>query len=227
MKYIFYDLETTGLDVYTARIVEICAYEPVTKNLFYMRVKPDIPIPLESSNIHQIFDKDVEDCPSIEEVLVKFINFCGKDNICLVAHNNDGYDKLVLKSRAKFQNINLPKWKYMDTLHIVRELYPHLPRHTLTYLKEHFGIEQGRAHCARDDVLSMYALYEKIKEDRTDKELYKMSKEHMMTTMPFGKHKGQLLSDIPDSYVKWMDKKILKHFSNRRLRKSLEKLGRI
>ena len=31
-----------------------------------------------------------------------------------------------------------------------------------------------------------------------------MSNEFIYTRMPFGKHRGKLISEVPDDYIKWM-----------------------
>ena len=71
---IFFDLETTGLDVSTDRIVELC-YIKVEPNgneeTCSMRINPERHIPEESSNIHGITDEDVKDCPTFKQVAAK------------------------------------------------------------------------------------------------------------------------------------------------------------
>ena len=46
--------------------------------------------------------------------------------------------------------------------------------------------------------------------------------------MPFGKHRGQLLKDIPKSYVKWLnEKKVFDKKENQLLKDAFIKLGTI
>jgi DNA polymerase III subunit epsilon len=59
---VFFDLETTGTDVCKDRIVEISMLKVMPTGeevLKTRRVNPTIPIPLESSMIHRIYDEDV------------------------------------------------------------------------------------------------------------------------------------------------------------------------
>ena len=79
---IFFDLETTGLDVSTDRIVELC-YIKVEPNgneeTCSMRINPERHIPEESSNIHGITDEDVKDCPTFAQIaksLKEYISGC-------------------------------------------------------------------------------------------------------------------------------------------------------
>jgi len=58
----FFDLETTGVDVSKDRIVEISIQKLMPngdKETFTKRVNPEMPIPIESSEVHGIYDFDV------------------------------------------------------------------------------------------------------------------------------------------------------------------------
>ena len=60
---VFFDLETTGINVASDRIVEFSflKVEPSgLKTTNTQRINPEIPIPEEASKIHGIYDKDVE-----------------------------------------------------------------------------------------------------------------------------------------------------------------------
>ncbi|MGL1886988.1 MAG: 3'-5' exonuclease [Reichenbachiella sp.] len=77
-----FDLETTGTNVSQDRIVEISVVKIMTDNeeiIKTMRINPTIPIPLESSLIHGIYDKDIKDEPtfqSISKSLNEFLDGC-------------------------------------------------------------------------------------------------------------------------------------------------------
>ncbi|WP_448518366.1 exonuclease domain-containing protein [Rhodoflexus sp.] len=74
----FFDLETTGTNITTDRIVEIAVVkvmpngEKITKEI---RVNPMIPIPLEASLIHGIYDDDVKDKPTFKQIAKELANF--------------------------------------------------------------------------------------------------------------------------------------------------------
>ena len=67
----FFDLESTGINISTDRIVEISILKvhpngrQETKTSL---INPTIPIPAESSAIHGIFDKDVKDSPTFKSL---------------------------------------------------------------------------------------------------------------------------------------------------------------
>ena len=68
---VFFDLETTGTNINTDRIVEICylkVYPNGNEEAKTLRINPEMHIPEASSAIHGIYDADVADCPTFKEV---------------------------------------------------------------------------------------------------------------------------------------------------------------
>lgn len=77
-----FDLETTGTNVCADRIVEISVVkvmpdgETITKTT---KINPTVPIPIESSLIHGIYDEDVKDAPTFKQIaknLAQFLEGC-------------------------------------------------------------------------------------------------------------------------------------------------------
>ena len=68
---VFFDLETTGTNIISDRIVEIC-YLKVMPNgnetMRTLKINPEMHIPEEASAVHGIYDQDVADCPTFKEV---------------------------------------------------------------------------------------------------------------------------------------------------------------
>ncbi|MBS1588779.1 MAG: 3'-5' exonuclease, partial [Bacteroidetes bacterium] len=68
---IFFDLETTGTDHSRDRIVELALVKlktDGTRESFIKRINPTIPIPVETSAIHGIYDADVKDAPTFKQI---------------------------------------------------------------------------------------------------------------------------------------------------------------
>lgn len=219
MNFIFYDLETTGLN--NARIVEIAAYNRLNDTYYHSLVNPECQIPDESIKIHKITNEAVKNSKIISEILVEFENFCGEDAI-LVAHNNDNFDKLVLQSEYTRANKQIPNWTYVDTLKISRTLLPDLGSHKLTLLKEYYNINLGVDHSALGDVKNMYAIYCKMTNEKTDQEIIDMSANYVLQKMPFGKHKGKLIKNLPKDYKQWLLTNACAFGRNEDLRLSLQ-----
>ena len=69
---VFFDLETTGTNINTDRIVEICylkVYPNGNEEAKTLRINPEMHIPEASSAVHGIYDADVADCPTFKEVV--------------------------------------------------------------------------------------------------------------------------------------------------------------
>lgn len=89
----FFDLETTGINITTDRIVEIAVlkvFPDGKKDRKTWLINPGIPIPAEITSIHGISDADVEDQPSFKE-LANEIHSMVKDSD-LAGFNSNRFD---------------------------------------------------------------------------------------------------------------------------------------
>lgn len=90
---VFFDLETTGINISKDRIVEMSflkIHSDKTEEKWTQKINPEMPIPPESTEIHGINDEDVKNEPSFKEVagdLNKFI-----DNSDLAGYNSNKFD---------------------------------------------------------------------------------------------------------------------------------------
>ena len=68
---VFFDLETTGINITHDRIVEISflkVHPNGKEEIKSRRINPEIPIPPQATAIHGITDDDVKDCPTFKQV---------------------------------------------------------------------------------------------------------------------------------------------------------------
>lgn len=68
---IFFDLEATGTDPGTDRIVEIAMIKinpNGSKEKYVKRINPTVPIPPETTAIHGISDEDIKDAPTFKQI---------------------------------------------------------------------------------------------------------------------------------------------------------------
>lgn len=75
---IFFDLETTGINIASDRIVEIAILKisPGGKEeIKTYRVNPEMPIPAKASEIHGIYDEDVKNAPTFKQIAKHLANF--------------------------------------------------------------------------------------------------------------------------------------------------------
>jgi DNA polymerase-3 subunit epsilon len=226
MYAVYYDTETTGTRSDKDRIIEIAAYDPKNERTFVQLINPGMPIPPEATAIHRITDAMVENAGSFKEVGQAFIDFCGPDAV-LIAHNNDAFDKLFVENECKRAGLTMPQWKYIDTLKWARKYRSDLPRHTLQSLREVYGIPPNQAHRALDDVMVLHQIFSQMIDDLPIETVLSLQQQtKQLTRMPFGKHQGKALSEIPRDYVRWMaGSGAFDKAENKELRETFEKLG--
>jgi DNA polymerase-3 subunit epsilon len=88
MRFIAFDLETTGIVAGLDSIVEIGAVrfeDGQVDGIFSTLIDPRRPIPPGASAVNGISNEMVQGKPFIEDILAPFVEFCGDDY--LVAHN--------------------------------------------------------------------------------------------------------------------------------------------
>jgi DNA polymerase-3 subunit epsilon len=225
-KIIFYDTETTGTRFDKDRVIELAGFDPIEKRTFLELINPKCPIPPEASAIHRITDEMVQNALPFEEVGKAFASFCTDDAI-LVAHNNDSFDKLFIEAEFKQCKLSLPPWRYVDTLKWSRKYRPDLPRHSLQHLRQTYGIAANNAHRALDDVMVLYEVFCHMIDDLDMETVIKLlAQKEKALRMPFGKHQGKPLSEIPKDYVRWLKENgALDKPQNKDLREAFEQCG--
>jgi DNA polymerase-3 subunit epsilon len=153
---IFFDLETTGINIASDRIVEI-SYLKVDLNgnesEKTFRVNPQMPIPAEASAIHGITDEDVKNAPSFNEIAKSLAReFEGCD---LAGYNSVRFDIPLLAEeflRAGV-DIDLKRRKFVDVQVIFMKMEPR----TLSAAYKFFsGKELSDAHSASADTRATY-----------------------------------------------------------------------
>lgn len=153
---IFFDLETTGLDIAKDRIVELC-YIRVEPNgneeAKSMRINPEVHIPEEASKVHGIYDEDVKDCPTFKQISkTLWQTFEGCD---LAGYNSNKFDVplLVEEFMRAGVEVDLSKRKLVD----VQNIYHKLERRTLIAAYKYYCHKDlENAHSALADTQATY-----------------------------------------------------------------------
>lgn len=225
-RAIYYDTETTGIKADKDRIIEIAAYDPTLNRHFQSLINPGCPIPPEATAIHHITNEMVASASSFAEVGAEFVQFCEGD-VILIAHNNDSFDLHFLRSEFERHKLQMPSWKFLDSLKWARRYRPDLPRHTLQFLREIYGIAANNAHRALDDVLVLQQIFQFLIDDLSIENVYDLlNRPRTIQHMPFGKHQGQPLSQIPRPYVQWLASSgAFDKSENQELKDSFQRLG--
>ncbi len=223
---VFFDLETTGTNIVTDRIVEISylkVYPNGKEESKTRRINPGIPIPPEATAIHRITNEDVKDCPSFKEIaksLATQIEGCD-----LAGYNSNRFDIPLLAEefiRADV-DLDLSKRKFVD----IQTIFHKKEQRTLSAaLKFYCEKELEDAHSAEADTKATYEIL-KAQLDRYDdlqndieflsdyssfsnnvdfagRIVYNENKEEVIN---FGKYKGRLVSEVLKSdpgYYGWI-----------------------
>lgn len=224
-RFIYYDTETTGIKIGKDRIIEIAAFDPSLEKSFCTFTNPECPIPIESTQITHITDEMVKGAPFIKEALSEFAAFCEGD-VVLVAHNNDGFDQPFLEAEFKRASLPMPQFVFVDSLKWARKYRNDLPRHGLQVLREAYGIQSNQAHRALDDVIVLHQVFRRMIGDLScEAVLELLSQSVVLQKMPFGKHAGKKLEEVPKDYVLWLaESGALDKKENAPLREIFEKL---
>ncbi len=226
LRAIFYDTETTGIRSDNDRIIEIAAYDPLNDKTFVQLINPGCPIPKDASAIHHITDDMVANCPSFGQVSKEFVSFC-EGEVVLIAHNNDAFDLPFLKNEFNRHQVALPPWLFLDSLKWARRYRPDLPRHSLQFLREIYGIPANNAHRALDDVVVLHQIFSMMTDDLTIESVFALlNRPRPIQHMPFGKHQGMPLKQIPKDYVLWLASNgFFEKAENAELRSAFQTLG--
>lgn len=204
MSAIILDTETTGLT--DPQVIELAYMGPLASSdqmgdHIVLRFKPSCAISLGAMSTHHIIDSDLVDC---EPWRGAWTPPAGIDY--LVGHNVD-FD---------WKAIGSPDIKRICTLALARARWPELDSHCLGALIYHLYPKSlartmlRNAHCAGVDVVLCFQVLTKMLSDpipaaMTWEHLWQTSeKARVPSVMPFGKHKGLPMSQVPRDYKLWL-----------------------
>ena len=153
---VFFDLETTGVNIATDRIVELCyikVYPNGNEESKSMRINPEMHITEASSAIHGIYDEDVKDCPTFKQIARELANAI--EGCDLAGFNSNRFDIPMLAEeflRAEV-DFDMTRRKFID----VQNIYHKLERRTLSAAyKFYCGKDLENAHSALADTQATY-----------------------------------------------------------------------
>ena len=151
MRFIAFDIETTGMVPGVDQIVELGAVRFVNgapDAVFATLINPRKPIPAAATAVNKITNEMVSNKPIIEDLLPSFSDFCGND--LLVAHNAP-FDTQFLIADYKKYELTTPFGTIIDTLPISRKVFTGLPNYKLGTLIQHLKIPATDLHRAEED----------------------------------------------------------------------------
>ena len=223
---VFFDLETTGINIAKDRIVEISVlkvYPNGKEEQKTIRVNPGMHIPEEASAIHGIYDEDVKDAPMFKHIareLAHYIEGCD-----LGGYNSNRFDipllaEEFLRAEADF---DMSKRKFVD----VQTIFHKMEQRTLS-AAYHFYCDKclEDAHTAAADTMATYEVlmsqldrYPDLQNDVTFLSDYSSFNKNVdfagrmvyddkgVEVFNFGKYKGMSVADVlkrDPGYYSWI-----------------------
>lgn len=162
-SYVCIDLETTGLNPKTDRIIEIGMVKVIHGKItdtFQSFVNPKRLLEQRIVELTGITDGELSDAPAIKELLPKVQGFLGE--LPLLGHSVL-FDYSFLKKAMIDEKYTFEKYG-LDTLKIARRYLDRLEHRSLGFLCDYYGIEHT-SHRALEDAGATVALYEKLMAD--------------------------------------------------------------
>lgn len=164
MRFIAFDLETTGTLPGVDSIVEIGAVRFIdgkVEAVYSTLVDPKVPMPEAASRVNKITDDMLVGKPTIDHLLDSFAEFCEDDII--VAHNAP-FDAQFLTADVKKHETKAPRGVILDTYSMSKKLLPGLANYRLGTLIQHLNIPAGEFHRAEEDASYCGNLFIKLVE---------------------------------------------------------------
>ena len=158
-EFIVFDLETTGLEPESEKIIEIGAVR--VRNLgvvdsFDTFIDIGEPLSEFTTELTGITDDMLKGAPSLEQALNAFLEFCG-DRPVLIAHNGNKFDFMFINEALKRCNLKL-HYSSIDTLPLSRLHLPQLERHKLNIVADHYELKFNH-HRASDDSMVLAEIF--------------------------------------------------------------------
>ena len=223
----FIDLETTGINLGTDRIVEIAIVKILTDNTRSVKrklINPEIPIPKGASDVHGITDEMVKDAPTFKQVAQELKQVL--DGCDFAGYNSNRFDiPLLMEEFLGAQvDFDMKNRKLLDVQNIFHKMEPR----TLGAAYKFYcsKILEG-AHGAEVDASATFEILEAqlerypelgntidsvlklIGEDQIVDFARRFIMDNGVEVFNFGKYKGRPVSDILRSepqYYDWMMK---------------------
>lgn len=224
---VFFDLETTGLNISEARIVELSflkVHPNGEEEVKSRRVNPEIPIPAEATAIHGITDEDVKDCPTFKQIAKSLANHL--EGCDLAGFNSNRFDVPMLAEEFLRAGVDfdMSKPKLIDVQIIYHKKEP---RTLEAAYKFYCNKELENSHSAEVDARATYEVFKSQLEHYSDlendievlAEEYGNIKNNVdlagrfvfndkgVEVFNFGKHRGKPVADVlknEPSYYSWM-----------------------
>ena len=223
---VFFDLETTGLNIMTDRIIEIAILKISTngkEEIKSYRINPEMPIPDDVSQIHGIYDDDVKNSPVFKQLAKQLASFM--EGCDIGGFNSNKFDIPLLAEEFLRAGVDfdMRKRRFVD----VQTIFHKMEKRNLTAAyKFYCDKDLEGAHGAEADTRATYEVlkaqverYDELKNDIAflaefstfnrnadfvGRIIFNDNNEEVFN---FGKYKGMKVEDVLEKdtgYYGWM-----------------------
>lgn len=152
----FFDLEATGITIGLDRIVEIAVLKAMpdgTEQILSKKINPEMPIPLETSLIHGIYDDDIKDAPTFGQAANEIAAFIGDAD--LAGYNSNKFDiPMLLEEFLRVGvDFDMNDRKFVDVQNIFHQMEQRTLRAAYKFYCQKDIIN---AHTAEADIRATY-----------------------------------------------------------------------
>ena len=156
----FFDLETTGINVSRDKIIEISILKLEINGEKESRqylINPEMPIPLESSLIHGLYDEDIKDKPSFKEIARNLAKFLEGSDLGGFSIINFDVPMLVEEFLRVEVDFDISKKKIVDA----QKIFHLMEKRTLSAAYQFYCDKTlENAHSAEADTLASFEVLE-------------------------------------------------------------------
>lgn len=225
---VFFDLETTGLNISSDRIVEfsyIKVFPTGEEQSGTFRLNPEMHIPAAATAVHHITDADVADCPTLRDMAQRIVEIFADSDVA--GYNSNHFDVPMLAEQLSIvgSDFNIRSHRYVD----VQAIFHKKEQRTLSAAYRFYcNSDLEGAHSANADTKATYEVLKAqldrypdlknnvdflsdytSKSNKVDLAGRIVRDEQGRERFSFGKHKDRLVEEVfisEPSYYDWMMK---------------------
>ena len=154
---VFFDLETTGTNITSDRIVEISMVkvmpngEEIVKT---RRINPEMPIPAEATAVHHITDEDVRNEPTFKQLAKSLREFIQGCDFC--GFNSNRFDLPLLAEEFLRAGVDVDLFRRAKYIDVQNIFHKKEERTLVAAYRFYCGKELEAAHSAAADTMATY-----------------------------------------------------------------------
>lgn len=174
---IIFDLETTGFNKTTDRILTLSAIKAVYENGVFdlddridVMLNPNMHIPESASNVNGIYDSDVANCPTEEEAFHRIKEFFGESPF-VGGYNSLSFDQKFMENMYIRQACEFKPSIHLDVYKLAKQVFPGQKSYKLSAIAHELGCDGDLTfHHSMDDVIATFRVLNMLRKEEPVKQ---------------------------------------------------------